>query len=120
MFKKTVTYIDYDGEERTEDFFFNLTDAEITKFQLSVPGGVEKMIRDIVAAKDHPKIVEMFDKLVLMSYGVKSPDGRRFIKNDAVREEFTQTEAYSAIFMEFATNAEAAAAFVNGIINKKK
>ena len=116
MLKKTVTYTDYNGVERTEDFYFNLTKAEVTEMELSTAGGLEAMIRKIVAEKDAPAIVKIFKELVLKAYGEKSPDGRRFIKNDEVREAFSQTEAYSDIFMELATNADAAAAFVNGII----
>lgn len=118
MLKKTVTYTDYNGVERTEDFYFNLTKAEITEMELSTEGGLEAMIRKIVAEKNAPAIIKIFKELVLKAYGEKSPDGRRFIKNDEVRDAFSQTEAYSEIFMELATDADAAAAFVNGITPK--
>lgn len=116
MLKKTVTYTDYNGVERTEDFYFNLTKAEVAEMELSTDGGLEAMIRRVVAEKNNKAIVKIFKELVLKSYGEKSPDGKRFVKNDAVREAFSQTEAYSDIFMELATDADAAAAFVNGII----
>lgn len=116
MLKKTITYNDYNGVERTEDFYFNLTKAEIMEMELSTVGGLAEMIQKIVKASDAPAIIKVFKDLVLKAYGVKSPDGRRFIKNEALREEFSQTEAYSIIFMELATNDKAAAAFVNGII----
>lgn len=118
MLKKTVTYTDYNGVERTEDFYFNLTKAEITEMELSTEGGLEALIRKIVAEKNAPAIIKIFKELVLKAYGEKSPDGRRFIKNDEVRDAFSQTEAYSEIFMELATDADAAAAFVNGITPK--
>lgn len=118
MLKKTVTYTDYNGVERTEDFYFNLTKAEITEMELSTEGGLETMIRKIVAEKNAPAIIKIFKDLVLRAYGEKSPDGRRFIKNDEVRDAFAQTEAYSEIFMELATDADAASAFVNGITPK--
>ena len=118
MLKKTVTYTDYNGVERTEDFYFNLTKAELTEMELSTEGGLEAMIRKIVAEKNAPAIIKIFKELVLKAYGEKSPDGRRFIKNDEVRDGFAQTEAYSEIFMELATDADAAAAFVNGITPK--
>lgn len=118
MLKKTVTYTDYNGVERTEDFYFNLTKAELTEMELSTEGGLEAMIRKIVAEKNAPAIIKIFKELVLKAYGEKSPDGRRFIKNDEVRDAFSQTEAYSEIFMELATDADAAAAFVNGITPK--
>ena len=118
MLKKTVTYTDYNGVERTEDFYFNLTKAEITEMELSTEGGLETMIRKIVAEKNAPAIIKIFKDLVLRAYGEKSPDGRRFIKNDEVRDAFAQTEAYSEIFMELATDADAASAFANGITPK--
>jgi len=116
MLKETRTYTDYDGNERTEDFYFNLTKAEILEMELSTTGGMENMVRRMIAAQDTPELVALFKKLVLTAYGVKSPDGRRFIKSDALREEFSQTEAYSDLFMELATDADKAAAFVNGIV----
>lgn len=115
MLKKTITYSDYDGNQRTEDFYFNLTKAECAEMELSADGGLDKMIRKIVATKDSKRVVEIFKDLILRSYGEKSPDGKRFIKNQEVRDSFAQTEAYSDLFMELATDADAAANFVNGI-----
>ena len=116
MLKKTVTYVDYNGNERTEDHYFNLTRAEVTEMEMSVSGGLAEMIKRIVAAQDGKQIIETFKDLILRAYGEKSPDGRRFIKNQELRDAFAQTEAYSQIFMELATDADAAAAFVNGIV----
>jgi hypothetical protein len=116
MLKKTITYTDYDGNERTEDFYFNLSKAEIAEMELSAEGGLAKTIEKIVAAQDNKKIVEIFKDLILKAYGEKSVDGKRFIKNDELREGFSQTEAYSELFIELATNADASTAFVNGII----
>ena len=116
MLKKTVTYNDYNGSERTEDFYFNLTKAEIMEMELTTVGGLSAMIEKIVAAKDGPTIIKTFKDLVLKAYGEKSADGRRFIKSPEIAEAFSQTEAYSQIFMELATDDEAAAKFVNGII----
>ncbi len=116
MLKKTITYTDYDGNERTEDFYFNLTKAEITEMELSHDGGLTKLIEKIVAEQDSKRIVEIFKDLILRAYGEKSPDGKRFVKNQELRDAFAQTEAYSDLFMELATDAEAAVAFVNGII----
>lgn len=116
MLKKTITYNDYNGNERTEDFYFNLTKAEIMEMELSTSGGLAEMIQRIVAAQDAPAIIKIFKDLVLNAYGQKSPDGKRFIKNDQLREEFAQTEAYSILFMELATDDVAAAKFVNGIV----
>lgn len=116
MLNKTVTYTDYNGVERTENFYFNLTKAEIMEMEMGTTGGLAEMIKRIVAASDMPAIIKIFKDLVLKAYGVKSADGRRFIKNDEVRADFEQTEAYSIIFMELATNADAASAFINGIV----
>jgi hypothetical protein len=120
MLKKTMTYTDYNGVSRTEDFYFNLTQAEITEMELSVDGGLVEMINRITAAKDGKQIIAMFKDIVLRAYGEKSLDGRRFIKTQEIRDAFAQTEAYSDLFMELATNAEAAADFVNGIIPVQK
>lgn len=116
MLKKTITYTDYNEVERKEDFYFNLTKAEIMEMEMSTSGGLTEMINRIVAAQDAPAIIKIFKELVLKAYGVKSPDGKRFIKSDELATEFAQTEAYSQLFMELATDADAASAFVNGIV----
>lgn len=116
MLKKTINYTDYDGNQRTEDFYFNLSKAEVAEMEMSTEGGLTKALEKIVAAQDGKRIIETFKELILKSYGEKSPDGKRFIKSQELREAFAQTEAFSDLFMELATDAEAAAAFVNGII----
>ena len=116
MLKLTETYKDFNGTERTEDFHFNLTKAEIMEMEMGTSGGMAEMIQRIVAAQDGPAIIKIFKDLVLKAYGQKSPDGRRFVKNQELREEFAQTEAYSQIFMRLATDPDAAAKFVNGIM----
>lgn len=116
MLKKTITYKDYNDNERTEDFYFNLSKAEAMEMELSTTGGLTETIRKIVAAQDVPAIVKIFKSLILKSYGEKSPDGKRFIKSEEISTAFSQTEAYSQLYMELATNADAAAEFVNGIV----
>ena len=116
MLKKTMKYTDYDGNEREEDFYFNLSKGELAEMELSLNGGLEGMINRIIQEKDNRKIVATFKDLILRSYGKKSDDGKRFIKSPELTEEFTQTEAYSDLFIELATDADAAAAFVNGIL----
>lgn len=116
MLKKLITYIDYDGKERSETFYFNFTKAEIAEMEMSTDGGLVKQIQSIIDAQDGKRIIELFKQIVLNSYGEKSPDGKRFIKSQELRDAFSQTEAYSNLFMELATNAEEATAFINGIV----
>ena len=116
MLKKTITYEDYNGVERKEDFYFNLTEAEVMEMELSTKGGLTEMINRIVAAQDAPAIVKIFKDLILKAYGVKSPDGKRFIKSQELRDEFESTRAYSILFMELATDEKAASDFVNGLV----
>lgn len=115
MLKKTITYTDYNNVERTEDFYFNLTKAELMEMEMGAVGGLSGMIEKIVSAKDAPSIIKVFKELVLKAYGEKSADGRRFIKSKEISDAFAQTEAYSQLFMELATDADAASKFVNGI-----
>ena len=116
MIKKTITFTDYNGTERTEDFYFNLTKAEVMEMEMSVKGGLAEMIKRIIAAQDQPAIIKIFRDLITRAYGVKSPDGRKFMKSQELTDDFVQTEAFSELYMELATNADAAAAFVNGIV----
>ena len=116
MYVKTIPYVDYDGNERTEDFYFNMEPDEVVRFQASVPGGIAGYINTIVKAQKTSEIIEVFEKLIAASYGIKSNDGRRFIKNEEVLNDFKQTKAYSKLFMELGTNDDAAAEFLNGIM----
>ena len=118
MLKKTIKYTDYDGNEREEDFYFNLNKAEVTEMELSKQGGLSEYIKRIVAAQDAPSLIELFKELICKSYGEKSLDGKRFVKSKELTEEFTQTEAYAELFVELASNAEEATKFVNGIMPK--
>ena len=116
MLKKSITYTDYNGTERTEDFYFNLSKAELMEMEMGTSGGLAEMINKIVAAQDAPAIIKIFKDLVLKAYGEKSPDGKRFIKSEELSQAFAQTEAYSILFMELATDDKAASDFVNGIM----
>lgn len=118
MLKKTITFTDYNGVERTEDFYFNLNKAEVMEMEMGTTGGFAEMINGIIAAKDVPALISIFKDMILKAYGQKSPDGRRFIKSKELSEEFSQTEAYVSLYMELATDDEAAANFVNGIMPK--
>lgn len=116
MLKKTITYEDYDGNQITEDFYFNLTKAELIKMELGQEGGLAEAYERIVNSRDVPEMIRIFDDLIAKAYGVKSPDGKRFIKNEEVYEAFKESPAYDVVFTELITDAEEAANFFNGII----
>jgi hypothetical protein len=116
MLKKTFTYTDYNGVECTEDLYFNLTKAEIMEMEMSVEGGFAEHLEKMVAENNGPAIMKVFKDLILNAYGEKSADGKRFVKNDELREAFSQTEAYSQLFMELVTNVDAANDFLIAII----
>lgn len=120
MIAKTIKYKDFNGVEREEKFFFNLTKAEVAEMQLSTVGGLDESIKQIIDAKDTPSIIKIFKELVLKAYGEKTLDGKRFRKVDdngvPLSIAFSETEAYSNLFMELATDDDKAAEFVNGIM----
>ena len=116
MLKKPITYTDYNGVERTDDFYFNLSKAELMEMELGVTGGMTEMLNKIIAAKDAPSLMKTFKEMIMKSYGINSDDGKRLIKSEELSIAFTQTEAYSVLFMELITDDKAAADFVNGII----
>ena len=116
MVVEKIKYTDFNGLEREEDFMFNLTEAEITEMELTTDGGLSDSIKKIIAAQDTPEIIKVFKMLLLKSYGEKSADGRRFVKSEKLSEEFSQTNAYSQLFMKLATDDKAAVAFINGIM----
>ena len=121
MYIKTIEYKDYSGNLRKEDFYFNLNEAEIMEMELSKDGGFDQWITRIANAQNTPELIKLFKGLILMAYGEKSLDGKKFIKVDPttgrkLAEEFEQTAAYPVLFMELATNTEAATEFINHII----
>ena len=118
MLKKTITYTDYDGNERTEDVYYNISKAELTELQFSVKGGLKNILEKAVKEKDGPTIMQLSKEIVLKAYGVKSNDGRRFMKSEEITKEFAETEAYVNLFMELATDEKAAIAFAEGVMPK--
>lgn len=116
MLKKTITYTDLNGVKRTEDFYFNLNKAELLKMELGVAGGFVEKLQKIITSGDTPALMEEFEKFIFNSYGEKSDDGKRFIKSKELSEAFTQTEAYSELFLEISTDHKAASDFLIGII----
>lgn len=116
MLKKTIPYTDYNGTERNETFYFNLSKAELMEMEMGTKGGFAEMLNGIIEAKDAPSIMKVFKEVILKAYGEKSPDGKRFMKSEEISLAFEQTEAYSNLFMELVTDADKAAEFINGII----
>lgn len=120
MLKLTRTYEDYNGKERTEDFYFNLTEAEVAEIELSTTGGLGEKIDRLSKSENMPEIIKIFKEIIFKSYGVKSDDGRQLIKSEELSKAFSETPVYSDLFMELATDATKAAEFVNGITPNKK
>ena len=116
MISKTISYTDFNGVERTEKFYFHLSEAELTELNVSYPGGLSSYINRISETDDQAEIVAIFKKIVSMSYGIKSDDGRRFQKSEEITRDFLETNAYSELFMELASNADAAIEFINGLV----
>ena len=116
MLKKQITYTDFNGDTVTEDFYFHLSKADLIELEMSHNGGLSAAMQRIVAAEDTKSILEEFKNIILLSYGQRSLDGKRFIKNDQLREEFKSSEAYSTLFMELVTETDSAVKFMNGII----
>lgn len=116
MIKKTIQYTNFNGEEETEDFFFHLSKAELVELEASTPGGLSATLERIQQSDDGNAIIAEFKKIILMSYGQKSSNGKRFVKTKELREDFESSEAYSALFMSLITDEVAATEFMNGII----
>lgn len=116
MRKETITYTDYNNVTRTEDFFFNLNEAELTALQYGVDGGLKEMLERIVKSNDNKQIMACFHELIAKSYGEKSLDGRRFVKSKELSEAFMQTEAYNELMLRFMTDANYSAEFINDVL----
>ena len=119
MYRKVVTFENYDGEQREMEVYCALTEAEVVELEVSWDGGLKGVLEKIIQEKDQKRMVEMIKMLITKSYGKKSIDGNKFIKNQEVLDDFMQTPAYSELFMLLSTDADEASAFVNGIIPKK-
>lgn len=116
MLKKVIKYTDFNGVEREEEFYFNLTEAELAEMNLMTKGGLKTYLESIIATKDTPALAELFKTIIDKSYGVKSPDGRKFMKSKDILEDFIYTQAYSNLYMELVTNADSASNFINSIV----
>lgn len=120
MYKKTISYKDYNGKERTEDYYFNIDEGEIVEMEMSVNGGYSNMIERVVKEESNPELFKIFKDFVCKAYGEKSADGKYFLKEDEegrpLVRKFLQTKAYSALMMEFMTKTQSFTDFVNRII----
>lgn len=116
MLKKPITFLDWNGVERTEEHYFNLTKIEVAKLQSSVKEGFDVHAKAIAAGASGKSIMEFFENFIKLSYGEKSEDGRRFMKSDEISRAFMETRAYETLFEELVTNANAAAEFYNAIM----
>lgn len=118
MLKRDIKYTDFNGDEQTDTFYFNLTRAEIVELEYVEKGGLDEFIRTIVKTEDHKALIKLFKQIVLMAYGQKSDDGKRFIKNDQLREDFEQSAAFDELFIQLATNETTMSTFIQGILPK--
>lgn len=117
MLKKTVTYKDFNEVEHTEDFYFNLTKAEIIEMELTAVGNsLAKHMENVIASNNGQMIMDVFKSIIFKSYGIKSDDGKRFIKSDQLSLDFSHTAAYDVLYVELVTDAKASAAFINGLV----
>lgn len=116
MLKKVIKYTDFNDTEREETFYFNLSKVEVAEMEMSVSGGWVQWVEKVVEAQSEPELIKIFKEIILTAYGEKSPDGRRFVKSEELSKAFSETGAFEELFMELATDAEAAAAFFNGIV----
>lgn len=116
MLKKTIKYVDFNGVEREEDFYFDLSEAELTRLNFTTEGGLEAVLQRIIDTQDVPELYKYFEMIIQMSYGVKSVDGKYFEKSDAVLNKFMHCRAYSNLIMELLGDTDAAANFVNGVL----
>lgn len=117
MYKITKKYTDFNGVEKEEDFYFNLTRADILKMELSEDGGMDKRLDRLVKTQDMKEAIKVFEGLLLLSYGVKTDDGR-FVKSEEARQKFMSSAAYSEIYFDLATNPDEAQKFVEGVVPK--
>lgn len=121
MLKKTMTFENFEGQTVTQTFRFHLTEAEVTAWELSEgTGGLVKLMQRVVESQEGAEIIRIFREVILRSYGELSDDGNRFIKSPERTEAFAQTQAFSDLFMELASNTDAMTAFINGILPKTK
>lgn len=118
MIKETLTYVDYNGVERTEDFYFNLSQTEIMDLEASLPGhSIEEWAKSVYNTREFDKLWNLFSDLIKKSYGIKSEDGRRFKKSEEITKEFAETEAYPVLMMKFLNEPGFATNFFTNLVS---
>lgn len=118
MLKKTITYTDYNDVERTETFYFNISESELTEMQLSTEGGLAERLQKMIDAQDVPSVTKVFKDIILKAYGEKSADGKYFRKSEEISNAFVATEAYNKLYMELLQDPDKLAEFINGLLPK--
>lgn len=119
MLSKEITYTDFNGVKRTETFYFNISKPELIKWQVKEGYGLDEEVTKLTKSENLKKSIEIFEKLIDYSIGIKSEDGKRLIKNDGqIASEFKETNAYEVLYMELGTDDKKAAEFINGIFPK--
>lgn len=116
MLKKTIKYVDYNENEREEDFYFNLSKAELTEMEMSLNGGLSVMLKRLVQEKNGAELIRILKEIILKAYGEKSDDGKHFRKGEDLSKSFSETEAYNSLFMEIVSSPESAMEFVKGLL----
>lgn len=116
MYTKKITYTDWLGNERTEEFNFTITKAALMEMQFEREGGMREYLQRIIDAKNRKELMEMFKDLVLRAYGEISEDGKYFIQDDNTKKRFASSPVYSMLFMKMTDDADFAKEFVNGIL----
>lgn len=116
MLKKTISYEDYNGNNVTESFYFHLSKPELIELEVDYDGGLATAINRIVETDNNKELIAIFKRIISLAYGIKSDDGKRFMKSDDIRDDFLSSAAYSELFMELATEADAAAEFIKGLL----
>lgn len=119
MYQRTIEYEDYNGNNRKETFFFNLSKHQIQDLEWRTPGGIENYMKRVIETLDGQKMADFFKWLIKESYGVKDLEGRRFMQSEEIFKAFEETPAYDILYMDLATNDKAAAEFINGIFPKE-
>ncbi len=118
MLKKTITYTDYNDVERTETFYFNISESELTEMQLSTEGGLAERLQKMIDSQDVPSVTKVFKDIILKAYGEKSADGKYFRKSEDISNAFVATEAYNKLYMELLQDPDKLAEFINGLLPK--